>query len=60
MVLWLKDVSGISKLEALYIYMYIYILEKWFLLQGERGHSLSFGVLKKIERKGDRTTDLSI
>ena len=32
-------------------------LEKWFPLQGERGHSLSFGVFK---RKGDRTTDLSI
>ena len=35
-------------------------LENWFPLQGERGHFLSFGVFKKIERKGDRTTDLSI
>ena len=34
--------------------------EQWFPLQGERGHSWSFVVFKKLEKKGDGTTDLSI
>ena len=43
----------------IYINACIYILEKWFPLQGERAHSLCIQVKKK-KGGGDRTTDLSI